>query len=179
MMKKIPWLAAFSTLLFFGVIVLYALEVGWIHRTLQGNLLVRYGALVGLLLGLPIGAIMAWKAKYAADRAPFFFAGLLGCLVLGPLSGSLSNRLPAADQPIVNTTVEVHLEEAYYSLRFGKIKGARPKPDGYRAYFYYQDQLTKVQVTEPLFPGKRRGDEAILPLKTGFWGFEFVPKPTP
>lgn len=178
-MKTISWSAAIFALLFFGVIFLYAREIGWINRTLYGGLLMRYGALAGLLLGLPFGVLLAWKAKYAADRAPFFFAGLLGCLVLGPLSGSLSNRLPAADQPIVNTTVEVHLEEAYYSLRFGKIKGARPKPDGYRAYFYYQDQLTKVQVTEPLFPGKRRGDEAILPLKTGFWGFEFVPKPTP
>jgi hypothetical protein len=126
-----------------------------------------------------MGTVAAWKAKYAADRAPFFFAALFGSLILGPLAGSLSNRLPAADQPIADTTVEVHLEEAYYSLRFGKIKGTKPQPSGYRAFFYYRGQLTKVQVSNPLFPGKRRGDEAVLPLKTGFWGFEFVPKREP
>lgn len=178
-MKKIPWTAFLSVLFFFGVIILYAFEIGWINRTLHGSQLVQYGALAGLIAGALLGAVAAWKSKYVADRAPFFFAALFGCLILGPLAGSLSNRLPAENQPIAGTKVEVHLEEAYFSLRFGKIKGARPQPSGYRAFFYYRGQLTKVQATDPLFPGKRRGDEAILPLKTGFWGFEFVPKSTP
>lgn len=178
-MKKATWLAAFSALLFFGVVVLYALEIGWINRTLHGSQLVQYGALAGFIAGAPLGAVAAWRAKYAADRPPFFFAVLLGCLMVGPLAGSLSNRLPAADQAITDTIVEVHLEEAFYNTRFGLIKGAKATPSGYRAFFYYKDQLTKVQVAEPLFPGKRRGDEAVLPLKTGFWGFEFVPKREP
>ncbi len=155
------------------VIALYVKEFDHFNRTLQGGVLAHNAALTGMGVGMLLGGVLAWRISDADDRLPAFFAPLFAGLLLGPLAGSLSNRLCAAPE-VISSEVEFHLEEMYYAELYGFLRGGRTDP-GYRSFFYLNNRLYKVQTRQPMFDGKYRGDKVVLPLRHGFWGFDFVP----
>lgn len=163
------------TLGIIAVFLLYAFEYEYFNRTFY----MRKLAIIAVILGAGMGTAVAWRLKkHASDqleRVQLFMACIFTGIILLPLLASLSNRLLSFRAP-ERISVEFVEEKPYFGSRFGTSSDRSVEPTYYRSFVYRQDDLLKIQTKNALFPEASRGDTVQLPVKTGLWGFEYVPK---
>jgi len=165
--------AALAVLVFFGLILLYVFEFQYFNRTLGVKRLVLGSVLIGLVLGGLAGLRWSRRGKDLTERLQRFFIPFLLIPLFMPLFGSLSNRL-LSFRSYRTAPVEFVKEEGRYSDRYGAIRDQPIEPNRYYLFFYYRDEMYRVQYGESRFSNFQRGDTIQLRMKTGLWGAKIV-----
>jgi hypothetical protein len=106
-------------------------------------------------------------------RLQIVMACLFALLIVAPLLASVSNRL-LSRQPLRYEEVEFVQERAFFSSRFGAIKGESQMPTGFYLFFYYEGRLMRISLEKSYFETAEDGDLISIPVKKGFWGIDFM-----
>ncbi len=159
--------------LFFGLIYGYAHESTYFTNTLGSNYLFFRGLAVGVIVGLAGFFYFENKATDALERFQIgAFSVLLGMLIF-PYIAIWSNHFFAEKRPL-SITVVFQRNEPIRTGRFGISKGKLPEIDGFYTYFLKDSDGDRIRSKQQLFRGIELGTEVELPIKKGFWGFDFV-----
>ena len=159
-----------GVLLIIGLIFLYAFEFKYFSNTFTIEKLIVRALLFGLVIGIGLGYYYSKNIKDSTDKLQLYTFFILTSLVLSPLFASLSNRLLSWHE-VKNVEVELEQQSTYIGSRFGKLEGQ--KWDGYYLIFYKDKKLERIKTRELVFPNARKGDMIIIPIKKGFWGYEY------
>lgn len=169
------WKIAGSLVAFFGLALLYALEIQSWNLHLDRNRLIVIGLVGGAALGIFL--LLAVRSKLPEDwenRIRLILGMFLLALLMGPLLLSLTNRW--FSPPPESVEIEFLREDPRYSSRFGVFAGERVEPSSYFSYFYYKNQLYRISHPSPLFEGVAANTKDSIALRHGAWGFgQFVP----
>jgi hypothetical protein len=159
--------------LFFGVIYGYAHESPYFSNTFGSKSLFFRGLGIGVLVGLIGFFYLKNNATNALESFQIgAFSLFLGAFVF-PFLAMFSNRLFAEKGPL-SIKVIFQRDEPIRTGRFGISKGKLPEIDGFYTYFLRDGDIDRVRSKQQLFRGVEQGSEVELPVKKGFWGFEFV-----
>jgi hypothetical protein len=162
-----------GVLLFFGVIYGYSQETLYFSNTFAMRTLFFRGLVFGAFVGLGVFFYYRKNADDALERfqlaAAFTFLGML----VFPFLTIWSNHFFAKETPL-STRVIFQREEPIRTGRFGISKGKLPEVDGFYMYFLKDGDIDRVRSKQQLFRGVELGTEVELPIKQGFWGFDFV-----
>lgn len=167
------WKALAGTFLFFLFIWLYVKEFDHFNQTIQAKRLVVPALLIGGGSGLLLGLYLQRSYQDEIVRLRIVMACLFALLILFPLLTSLSNRLLSWHE-VRYQEVEFVQERAYFSSRFGAIKGDSQMPTGFYLFFYYEGKLRRVSMEQSHFETVEDGDRILIPIKKGLWGVEFI-----
>jgi hypothetical protein len=159
--------------LFFGVIYGYAHETVYFTNTFASRTLFFRGLFFGALVGLGVFFYYKNKADDALERFQLAASFMLLGMLVFPFLAIWSNHLFAKDTPL-STHVVYQREEPIRTGRFGIAKGKLPEVDGFYTYFLKDSVIDRVRSKQQLFRGVAVGTEVELPIKQGFWGFDFV-----
>jgi hypothetical protein len=162
-----------GVLMFFGVIYGYSQETLYFSNTFAMRTLFFRGLVLGAFVGLGVFFFYRKAADDALER--FQLAAVftvLGMLVF-PFLTIWSNHFFAKETPL-STRVSFQREEPIRTGRFGISKGKLPEVDGFYTYFLKDGYIDRVRSKQQLFRGIELGTEVELPIKQGFWGFDFV-----
>jgi len=156
---------------FFIIIFLYANEFSWYANTFDRNKMI----LIGLFLGLLAGAAIAYKLQRENQEIIEKFQLFIGGMVLGgilmPLLFSMTNRL-LSFRSAQKESVEFVKNEAFNESRFGRIP--QENPDGYYAFVIRKGAYIRLTTRAPIYQTAQKGDQVLLPVKKGIWGFEIA-----
>jgi hypothetical protein len=159
--------------LFFGVIYGYAHESAYFSNTFDSTYLFFRALGLGAALGL-VGYFFYKNA--ATDALERFQIGailvVLGMFVL-PFFAIWTNHFFAPKYPL-SMPVVFQRDEAIRTGRFGISKGKLPEIDAFYTYFLRNSDIDRVRSKQQLFRGVASGTAVELPIKKGFWGFDFV-----
>ena len=159
--------------LLFGVIYGYSLETLYFSNTFDSFYLFFRGAAIGAIVGL---ACFFYYRKTATDGLERFQLGavfvLLGMFV-GPYLAMWSNHFFAKKDPL-SINVIFQRDESIRTSRMGVMRGKLPEIEGFYTYFLKNNTTDRVRSKQQLFKGVESGGEVALPIKKGFWGFDFV-----
>ena len=175
-LKKHEYLkAGFWAFVLLGVVVLYALEIKYFNNTFEIGQLAKRAILVGAVLGgLACGVMIRRNPEMELLLKFQLSTGILIlAMLLMPLVASLTNRL-LSFKSFQEVPVEVVKIEGFYSSRFGFEEGVMPEPDGYHIFFLHNGVLQRLKHKTNPFPTAKEGDQVNLPMKKGFWGYEYV-----
>jgi hypothetical protein len=167
------WKAAFGTLLFFLFIWTYVKEFDHFNLMFRSKRLVIPALLIGGSSGLILGLYLQRAYRDTVVRLQIVMACLFALLVVAPLLASVSNRL-LSRQPLRYEEVEFVQERAFFSSRFGAIKGESQMPTGFYLFFYYEGRLMRISLEKSYFETAEDGDLISIPVKKGFWGIDFM-----
>lgn len=156
---------------FFIILSLYVNEFSWYANTFDRNKLMLMGSFLGLLVGMGI----AYKLMRENQEIIEKFQITIGMMVLGamlmPLIFSMTNRLFAFRSP-TEESVEFVKNEAFNESRFGKIP--QEDPDGYYTFVVRKGTIIRLTTKTPIYQENHKGDQVVLPIKKGLWGFEIA-----
>ncbi len=167
--------AGLVVLLVFIALVLFAFEVKHFSNTFQVNAMVQRALLLGGGVGLGISYWLT-RNKPDMDLLPKFqlwVAVFIGCVLIMPLLASLTNRYLSFSGSEL-TPVELVKVEGIYSSRFGMPEGETPKADVYYVFMIKEGQLERIKSKTNPFPNSNEGDFVDLPIRSGFWGYDYV-----
>jgi hypothetical protein len=159
--------------LFFGVIYGYTHEAPYFSNTFDSNYLLFRGAALGALVGLLGFFYLKSNATDALERFQIGAFSLLLGMFIFPYLAIWSNHF-FADKGPLSIKVIFQRDEPIRTGRFGISKGKLPEIDGFYTYFLKNSDFDRVRSKQQLFRGVEQGSEVELPIKKGFWGFEFV-----
>ncbi len=155
-----------------GLIVLYVFEFQWLSNTFEAGKLIAQFAISGFVAGLILGWHYRYKAKDITEQIQIFCFFIFPLTLFAPLFGSLSNRL-LSFHPVEMRQFEF-FKETSFSGELGIFEGARITPDAYLVFFFRNGKLERIKSRKRLFPGIERGSFIDLPVRKGFWGYEYV-----
>jgi uncharacterized membrane protein YjfL (UPF0719 family) len=167
------WKAALVTVLFFLFIFSYVREFDHFNLTIKARSLVIPALIIGGTLGLGLGLYLQRRYQDAVVRLQIVMACMFGLLIVSPLFASLSNRL-LSWKKVKYEEVEFVREQAYYSSRFGAIRGESQMPTGYYLFFYYEGRLIRLSLDNSFFKTTEEGEQILIPVKRGLWGIDFI-----
>lgn len=167
------WRAVLIAVLFFLFIFIYVKEFDHFNLTIKAKNLVIPALVIGGVLGLALGWYLQRGQEDSVVRLQIVMACLFGLIIVAPLFASLSNRL-ISWKKVRYEEVEFVKEQAFYSSRFGAIKGDSQMPTGYHLFFYYHDRLIRISLKKSLFETNEEGDRILIPVKKGLWGTDFI-----
>lgn len=167
------WKAVLGTLLFFLFIWTYVKEFDHFNRMVRARNLVVPALLVGGLSGLVLGLYLQRSHRDTVIRLQIVMACMFGLLIVTPLLASMSNRLLSWEK-VRYEEVEFVQERAFFSSRFGAIKGESQMPTGYYLFFYYKGRLVRISLDQSHFESNEDGDIILIPFKKGLWGMDFI-----
>ncbi|MEY4905286.1 MAG: hypothetical protein RLZZ292_3101 [Bacteroidota bacterium] len=166
--------------LFFGVIYGYAHETAYFTNTFASRTLFFRGLFLGALMGLGVFFYYKKNAADALERFQLAASSMVLGMLVFPFLAIWTNHLFANDAPpdvsgqALSTRVIFQREEPIRTGRFGISKGKLPEVDGFFTYFLKDSDSDRVRSKQQLFRGIEIGTEVELPIKHGFWGFDFV-----
>jgi len=156
---------------FFIFILLYVNEFSYYANTFNRNKLIGVGVLIGSVVGLAIGYKLQQKSQEIIGKFQIF----LGMMILGaivmPLVFSMSNRL-LSFSGTKEESVEFVKSEGFNESRFGRIP--QENPDGYYAFVVRKGAVLRLTTKTPIYQKAQKGDQVLLPVKKGLWGFEIA-----
>jgi hypothetical protein len=97
----------------------------------------------------------------------FFFS-----LLVIPLLLSWSNRM--LSPPATPTNITIESELARFGDRFGNVKNKTTTPTTYVLFFVLDQELYRVSAKEAFFPGAEAGDQVLLNIVKGRWGYRWI-----
>ena len=166
--------------IFFGVIYGYAHETPYFTNTFASHTLFFRGLVLGALVGLGVFFYYKHAANDALERfqlaASFVLLGMLVFPFLAIWTNHLfvKNTPPHVSGQTLSAQVVFQREEPIRTGRFGISKGKLPEVDGFYTYFLKDSKIDRVRSKQQLFRGIEVGTAVELPIKQGFWGFDFV-----
>ncbi|MBL7818055.1 MAG: hypothetical protein JNL70_23800 [Saprospiraceae bacterium] len=160
-------------LLLIAVVLGYVREVPYFSNTFDILYLFFRFLFVGVLVGICLGWFVSRKMQDASDRMPVFLLCLVPCMAVFPLLGILSNHILVAKDPL-SIKVIFEKEEPLMTSRFGVRKNSIIQADAYYVYFTRNYKQDRVRCKNQSFRSIEKGQEIELPIKKGFWGFDFV-----
>lgn len=165
--------SAIVVLILLGTILGYVREVPYFSNTFD----IRYLFFRFLLFGGIIGAIAGWflmqKLIDRSDRVPLILVCFVAGLAIFPLVGISSNHFFAKKKPL-SMKVIFQKEEALRTSRMGVVKNSVVTVDAFYVYFTKDYQVDRIRTKNQSFRNIEAGQEIELPVKHGFWGFDFV-----
>lgn len=165
-------LALFAVLFFVTLTGLYVLEFPVLSNTLGVGWLVAGSLTVAVLLAAFV--LWRWQERFKPweRHLPEVLLIALFFPVFAPLAGSLLNRSIGQTQ---YQSFEFIAERPYFSSNYGLLKGEKPQTTGYfltvRENGHTRQFRYKKQV---YFPLSKPGDDILLPVKKGLFGFRVV-----
>jgi hypothetical protein len=159
--------------LFFGVIYGYAHETLYFTNTFGISTLFFRGLVLGALAGLGVFFYYKRNATDVLERFQMATSLMLLGMLVFPFLAIWSNHFFAQETPL-STNVVFQYEEPIRTGRFGISKGKLPEVDGFYTYFLKESKSDRVRSKQQLFRGVALGTEVELPIKHGFWGFDFI-----
>src|SRR5690606_20129618 len=133
-----------GTLAFFGLVVVYALEIPYFNRYFSFSGFLLFGVLFGLLIGAAGAWFWSRRMDDPYDRMRLWLGLLIAGVLLGPLFCSLLNRHLDPWSARWENVELVEMEERY-SSRYGVgNSGELPEPNSFNLYFYRDAELKRI-----------------------------------
>jgi hypothetical protein len=173
MLDRYPRLfSVLLTLLFFALILVYVKEFPFFSNTIEVKWLLIGALIAGLLIAVLIVALSFKKLAPLGRHIPeLLFIGSVS-LIFSPLFASLLNRYPGTDEL---QSFEFVSETPFIASRYGILKDEKLKPTGYRLKVRYKGrELSFRYKTQAYFPVTRPGEEILVPVRRGIFGFSVV-----
>ena len=159
-----------------GIVWGYTREVPYFSNTFNIQYLFFRALFAGALVGAAIGWFFSKKMADKSDRVPMFAVCLVACMAVVPLKALFTNHFFAKNTPL-STKVIFQKEEPLITSRFGIPKNTVIKPDAYYVFFLRNGKTERIRSKTSSFRTVGMGQEIELPIKKGFWGFDFVDIP--
>ncbi len=156
-----------------GIILGYVREVPYFSNTFEIRYLFFRFALLGILIGILIGWLLTKNATDKSDRLPIMLFSIIGALAVFPLLGVNTNHSFAKNDPL-SIQVIFQKEEPLRTSRFGVAKTTTLTVDAFYLYFVKAGEVDRIRTKTQSFRHVAPGQEIELPIKHGFWGFNFV-----
>ncbi len=166
------WLAGFIIFLFLAI---FGLEVTHIHNTFN----VRSMFIGALIFATLVGAGLAWfLTKDLGDldvvtRFQYWVGLIVLCMVVIPPLTHFTNRV-LSWRAIQEVPVEYIKSDAFYASRFGQLQGEQMDVSGYFIFFTRDDKLKRIKTKVDYFELVDEKTQVLLPVRKGFWGWEYV-----
>ena len=173
MLDRYPRLfSVLLTLLFFALILVYVKEFPFFSNTIEVKWLLTGALIAGLLIAVLIVALSFKKLAPLGRHIPeLLFIGSVS-LIFSPLFASLLNRYPGTDEL---QSFEFVSETPFIASRYGILKDEKLKPTGYQLKVRYKGrELSFRYKTQAYFPVTRPGEEILVPVRRGIFGFSVV-----
>jgi hypothetical protein len=158
----------------FAVILGYIREVPYFSNTFDIQHLFFRSLFVGLFVGVSLGLLAIKFVTDKADRTPVLVLSILTCVIVFPLLGIMTNHALAKNDPL-STKVLFEKEEPLRTSRFGVAKNSTVTVDAFYVYFTKDYKTERIRSKTQSFRTVEAGQEIELPIKKGFWGFDFFP----
>ncbi len=166
------WPYILIVLLMIGLIVLYVLEFPAIRNTFKPGRLIWGAVIIGAVIGLVVGWFFQRTLFELVDKLRSFAFFIFVFAFFAPLFASWSNRF-LSPYAIEERSCELIAKKAFYSERFGFMKGEKPKPAGYYIFVYDGKEIQRIVSRDGRFLSFSEGDTLKLPVKKGLWGIKF------
>jgi len=160
-----------GAVVFFIIIFLYANEFSWYANTFNRNKMMIIGVLLGLLAGAGIAYKFQFENQEIIEKIQLFIGAMVIGAILMPLVFSLTNRL-LSFRGAQEESVEFVKNEAFNESRFGKIP--QENYDGYYTFIVRKGAVIRLTTKTPIYEEAQKGDQVLLPIKRGIWGFEIA-----
>ena len=160
------------TLLFFALIWVYVREFPILTNTIGVKWLLAGALLAGLLVAVLIVILSFSKLKPLGRHIPeLLFIGSVS-IIFSPLFASIINRSMGPDEL---KSFEFVSETPFVASQYGLLEGEKPKPTGYRLKVKYEGREISFRYkSQAYFPLTKPGEEIMLPLHKGCFGFYTV-----
>jgi len=128
---------------------------------------------VGFLLGILFSYKMTNDNKEMEILTKFkiWVALLICCSLIMPLLVSFTNRV-LSFRGVEESPVTYVQSQGFYADRYGLLDSA--EPDGYFIFVLKDGELVRLKTRENPFPTAKENETVLLPLRKGFWGFDYV-----
>jgi ABC-type xylose transport system permease subunit len=160
-------------LLIGGIIYGYASEVLYFSNTFGIQYLFFRALFLGAILGGINGWIFSKKMLDKEDKIPVFMLCLVACLAVFPLLAIKTNHGFAKNTPL-SIKAQFIKEEPLITNRFGISKNSKVAVDAFYLYFTKDAKTERIRSKTQSFRTVEVGQDIELPIKQGFWGFDFV-----
>ena len=154
------------------LIVMSAMELKYFSNTFDAKRMVYTALLAGLVLGALLSYLFT-KNKPTMELLPKFqvwVALLVLCALFMPPLLSFTNRHLSFSSvkhiPVIFVKVE-----GFYADRYGLLNSKTP--DGYFIFILKENKLERLKTRNNPFPDAEEGQEVLLPVQKGLWGFEY------
>ncbi len=156
-----------------GIIGGYLHEVPYFSNTFDMSYLFFRALILGALAGAALGWFVIKKVTDTSDRVPIFILCVVGCMVIFPLKASFINHFFAKNAPFT-IKVSFQKEEPLRTSRFGIARNGVITADAFYVHFIKDGKMERIRSKNQSFQTVEKGQEIELPIKKGFFGFEFV-----
>ncbi len=158
-----------------AIIYGYSVEVPYFTNTFGIRFLIFRAVLLGGFLGWFANRfVYRQKGDDMTDRIQIALFFIVPSMIIAPLLALFTNH-------ILSKKTEVHFEKVVFlkeiplkMARFGVNKDALKNVDAVYTYFIRSEKQERIRSKHLLFKDIQEGSEVELPIKKGFWGFEFV-----
>ncbi len=169
---KIFLKSVFALLIIASIVYGYTLEVPYFSNTFK----IQYLFFRALFLGALVGGLSGWffskKATDKEDRVPIFLLCLFAGLAIFPLLAIRLNHV-LAKHPLLSIKAIFLKEEALRTSRVGIVRNSVVPVDAYYVYFKKDGETERIRCKTQSFRAVEAGQEIELPVKHGFFGFDF------
>ncbi len=166
---------AISVVVFLSLLIGgYIKEIHYFYVTFDVHLLFNRAFVIGALLGSLVGWVLAKRhANEPNERFQWFsISFLLGSSAL-PLLAVFSNHA-LTTQKVENLPVVFLKEEGCATSRMSEINNEHTSINYYVTFFLKDQTVEQIRSKIKLFPNIEQNTPVDLPIKRGFWGFDFV-----
>ncbi|MFT4663521.1 MAG: hypothetical protein ACI8YQ_003176 [Polaribacter sp.] len=155
------------------LILLISLELKHFNNTFEAKTMVLIAMFVGLLLGVFLSYKTTNENKKMETLTKFqiWVALLICCTLVMPFLVSFTNRV-LSFRGIEEVPVTFVQTEGFYADRYGLLDSA--EPDGYFLFVLKDDNLVRLKTRKNPFPNAKENKTVLLPLRKGFWGFNYA-----
>lgn len=153
----------------------YTVEIPYFTNTFDVRYLFFRAAFVGGLVGWILNKVFNKNIENdAIDTFRDALTYTVLMVILMPLLAIFTNH--ALSKKADDTTEKVIFlkELPLKTSRFGMNKASVMSIDAYYTYFIKNDKEQRIRSKHQLFKGIESETEVKLPIKKGFWGFDFV-----
>jgi uncharacterized membrane-anchored protein len=158
-----------------AIIYGYAVEVPYFTNTFGIRFLIFRAVLLGVFIGW-FGNRFVYRQKGddMTDRIQIALIFIIPSMIIVPLVALFTNHFLSKKTEIQLEKVVFLKEIPLKMARFGVNKDALKNVDAVYTYFIRNEKQERIRSKHLLFKDIQEGSEVELPIKKGFWGFEFV-----
>ena len=158
---------------FFAIVLLYVFEMDYFSNTIDVNRLVIWSLIISGLIGAALGWLFSTYTNILLYKFQLIVSLGVVCAALGPLLGSLSNRMLAGDE-VEEKRVRVMEYKAFSTSIMGVPKNYKFLEEGHALIVEIRGTRDRFVYRYDAWQGIEQGDLIALPFKQGFWGFDLL-----
>ncbi len=158
---------------FFAIVMLYVLEMDYFSNTINSNSLTIRSLLIAALFGGGVGWYFSTFTEVLLEQFQLILSIAVFFAMLGPLAGSLSNRLLAGED-VVEKRCRVIEYKPFSTSIMGIPKNYEFRKEGFALVVRLRGIRERFVYRYNAWPGIEGGDLIGLPFKQGFWGYDVL-----